>query len=343
MDRLLRGEFPPGGNCDIKTLARESCIDRTAFYGTRPYARLREEFETASSAIRQAGNTARPAATPRPPAWKTRSPRSGSAWPASATRSPSSPSFRPPALPASPPSTTRSTCCAKPPRTPPASACYPPQPPDPAKRLAASVPGHRPAQACPPDPDEPEPAMPRLPITATLLADLLTAARAHGARIIDVAVVVETPHTILLLHQGDGDDFSPYRWDLPAATRAASPRPARRRHPAGRHRHRRRRRGRDHRLPWPPRRHCWRHQPAHPRVHRNRHRPGPHAPRRPPRTPVAVTRRNPLRFPDATTPLARHLASTALRLPSAHPQPEPAIAAALRAGAAALYPLEAAC
>ncbi len=35
--------------------------------------------------------------------------------------------------------------------------------------------------------------MPRIPITGPLLADLLTAARAHGARIIDVAVVVETP------------------------------------------------------------------------------------------------------------------------------------------------------
>lgn len=45
MDRLLRGEIPPGGRCDVKTLARESGIDRTAFYGTRPYARLREEFE----------------------------------------------------------------------------------------------------------------------------------------------------------------------------------------------------------------------------------------------------------------------------------------------------------
>ena len=45
MDRLLRGEIPPGGKCDIKTLALEADIDRTAFYGNRPYARLREEFE----------------------------------------------------------------------------------------------------------------------------------------------------------------------------------------------------------------------------------------------------------------------------------------------------------
>jgi hypothetical protein len=45
MDRLLRGEIPPGGNCDIKTLASQAGVDRTAFYGTRPYAHLRTEFE----------------------------------------------------------------------------------------------------------------------------------------------------------------------------------------------------------------------------------------------------------------------------------------------------------
>ena len=60
MDRLLRGEIPPGGNCDIKTLARESGVDRTAFYGTRPYAALREEFETRLAAIRQDGDTPDP-------------------------------------------------------------------------------------------------------------------------------------------------------------------------------------------------------------------------------------------------------------------------------------------
>ena len=44
MDRLLRGEIPPGGNCDIKTLAREAGVDRTAFYGNRPYAHLRDRI-----------------------------------------------------------------------------------------------------------------------------------------------------------------------------------------------------------------------------------------------------------------------------------------------------------
>jgi hypothetical protein len=36
IDQLLRGEPPPGGKCDIKTLARQAGIDRTAFYGTAP-------------------------------------------------------------------------------------------------------------------------------------------------------------------------------------------------------------------------------------------------------------------------------------------------------------------
>ncbi|MFD8755684.1 hypothetical protein ACFV0O_32610 [Kitasatospora sp. NPDC059577] len=55
MDRLLRGELPPGGKCDIKTLARESAVDRTAFYGARSYAQLREEFERRLEALHQAG------------------------------------------------------------------------------------------------------------------------------------------------------------------------------------------------------------------------------------------------------------------------------------------------
>ncbi len=56
MDRLLRGDIPPTGRCDIKTLAREAGIDRTAFYGTRPYAHLREEFETRMQTLRETDN-----------------------------------------------------------------------------------------------------------------------------------------------------------------------------------------------------------------------------------------------------------------------------------------------
>jgi hypothetical protein len=55
MDRLLRGELPPDGRCDIKTLAREAGVDRTAFYGTRPYAHLRVEFEQRLQALQLAG------------------------------------------------------------------------------------------------------------------------------------------------------------------------------------------------------------------------------------------------------------------------------------------------
>jgi hypothetical protein len=55
IDRLLRGEIPPGGRCDIKTLAAEARVDRTAFYGNRPYAHLRAEFERRLQALQTAG------------------------------------------------------------------------------------------------------------------------------------------------------------------------------------------------------------------------------------------------------------------------------------------------
>ncbi|MFG2848226.1 hypothetical protein ACGF12_34435 [Kitasatospora sp. NPDC048296] len=55
MDRLLRGELPPGGKCDIKTLASEAGVTRTGFYakGTRPgpYQHLAEEFERRLKAL----------------------------------------------------------------------------------------------------------------------------------------------------------------------------------------------------------------------------------------------------------------------------------------------------
>jgi hypothetical protein len=56
MDRLLRGEVPVGVSCDVSTLAKEAGVDRTAFYGARPYAHLREEFETRLARIREAGD-----------------------------------------------------------------------------------------------------------------------------------------------------------------------------------------------------------------------------------------------------------------------------------------------
>jgi hypothetical protein len=60
MHRLLRGEIPAGGKCDISTLAQQSAVDRTAFYGTRPYAHLREEFETRLVGMREAGDPVDP-------------------------------------------------------------------------------------------------------------------------------------------------------------------------------------------------------------------------------------------------------------------------------------------
>jgi hypothetical protein len=60
MDRLLRGEIPPDGNCDVKTLAREAGVDRTAFYGNRPYAHLRAEFERRLQQLQHAGQTPDP-------------------------------------------------------------------------------------------------------------------------------------------------------------------------------------------------------------------------------------------------------------------------------------------
>lgn len=55
IDRLLRGEIPPGGRCDVKTLAVEAGVDRTAFYGNRPYAELRTEFERRLHTLQRAG------------------------------------------------------------------------------------------------------------------------------------------------------------------------------------------------------------------------------------------------------------------------------------------------
>lgn len=69
IDRLLRGELPPGGKCDLKTLALESGVTRTGFYpkknrdGTTrpgPYQHLAEEFERRLTALQQAGEIVDP-------------------------------------------------------------------------------------------------------------------------------------------------------------------------------------------------------------------------------------------------------------------------------------------
>jgi chromosome segregation ATPase len=53
MDRLLRGEIPPGGKCDVKTLAATGGVTRAALYST--YLHLKEEFERRRDQLRDAG------------------------------------------------------------------------------------------------------------------------------------------------------------------------------------------------------------------------------------------------------------------------------------------------
>ncbi|MFG2972424.1 hypothetical protein ACGFYY_05380 [Streptomyces sp. NPDC048331] len=64
MERLLAGDVPPGGKCDIKTLATQAGVARTGFYPKRnrdgsprpgPYQHLAEEFERRLAALREAG------------------------------------------------------------------------------------------------------------------------------------------------------------------------------------------------------------------------------------------------------------------------------------------------
>ena len=54
-DQLISGDIPPGGRCDVKTLAHLAGVDRAAFYGSRPYTALREDFERRLQSMRTAG------------------------------------------------------------------------------------------------------------------------------------------------------------------------------------------------------------------------------------------------------------------------------------------------
>ncbi len=64
MERLLSGDLPPGGKCDLKTLALLAGVTRTGFYSKkardgseRPgaYQHLAEEFERRLRALQDAG------------------------------------------------------------------------------------------------------------------------------------------------------------------------------------------------------------------------------------------------------------------------------------------------
>lgn len=71
IDRLLAGGLPPGGKCDLKTLAAEAGVSRTAFYPKKnrdgsarpgPYQHLAEEFERRLRALQEAGQVVDPRA-----------------------------------------------------------------------------------------------------------------------------------------------------------------------------------------------------------------------------------------------------------------------------------------
>ncbi|RPK32257.1 hypothetical protein EES39_39155 [Streptomyces sp. ADI92-24] len=53
IDRLLGGQIPAGGACDVKTLAREAGISRAALY--RTWGHLKDEFEKRRAAAWAAG------------------------------------------------------------------------------------------------------------------------------------------------------------------------------------------------------------------------------------------------------------------------------------------------
>ena len=55
-DQLLRGDLPPGGRCDIKTLAHAAGISRAALYRTYPH--LKEDFERRLTQVPAAGRAA---------------------------------------------------------------------------------------------------------------------------------------------------------------------------------------------------------------------------------------------------------------------------------------------
>lgn len=52
-DRLLNGQLPSGGKCDVKTLASEAGVTRAALYTT--YLHLKEDFERRRDRLRDAG------------------------------------------------------------------------------------------------------------------------------------------------------------------------------------------------------------------------------------------------------------------------------------------------
>src|SRR5664279_4521655 len=129
MDQLLNGEVPPNGRCDIKTLAREAGVDRTAFYGTRPPTPTCAKSSRPDSRPATRPATTPTGATPRSTDSKTRSPPSNHDSRDEIRRSPTSPPSRPKHWPGSPPNTRRSTASAGKPTKPHEYTACPSAPP----------------------------------------------------------------------------------------------------------------------------------------------------------------------------------------------------------------------
>ncbi|MCY0930242.1 hypothetical protein OTB20_29455 [Streptomyces sp. H27-H1] len=64
MERLLAGDVPAGGKCDVKALATQAGVARTGFYPKKnrdgsprpgPYQHLAEEFERRLAGLRETG------------------------------------------------------------------------------------------------------------------------------------------------------------------------------------------------------------------------------------------------------------------------------------------------
>lgn len=64
MDRLLRGDLPPGSRCDIATLAAQAGVTRTGFYAKDgkpgPWQHLADEFHRQLAALHDAGGVPDP-------------------------------------------------------------------------------------------------------------------------------------------------------------------------------------------------------------------------------------------------------------------------------------------
>lgn len=58
IDRLLRADLPAGGRCDVKTLAAEAGVTRSALYTT--YQHLKDEFEQRRQHLHDAGTVVDP-------------------------------------------------------------------------------------------------------------------------------------------------------------------------------------------------------------------------------------------------------------------------------------------